>query len=74
MPDLALADLLEVSAKRLLAETNESWVSSDDVARAVDVDPEDVRLYDAWREIQRRGTMRVEGWPGGMGNPQQIGL
>lgn len=29
---------------------------------------------DAWREIQRHGTMRVEGWPSGMGNPQQIGL
>jgi hypothetical protein len=74
MPDIALADSLEVSAKRLLAETSESFVSSDDVARAIDVDPEDDRLYEAWRLIERRGIMRVEAWPGGMGNPQQIGL
>jgi len=44
------------------------------VAWAIDVDPIDVRPYDAWREIQRRGTMRVESWPGGIGIPQEIGL
>jgi hypothetical protein len=45
-----------------------------EVGCATDRDPEDVDMYDAFREIQRRGTLRIEGWPGGMGLPQSIGL
>jgi hypothetical protein len=76
MPDEALADLLETSAERLLAEKPPgSWVSPDDVAGAVGVDPQDVGLHDAWREIQKRGKLNTRGWPdSGMGIPQQIGL
>jgi hypothetical protein len=68
-----IADSLEVSAKRLLAETSEEWVPGDDVARAVDLNPDDPDAYHAFRLIQKRGTLRLETWQGGMGLPQHVG-
>jgi len=73
--DEALAHSLELTAKELLPNAPEGWMSGDDLARALDVGPEDLRLPDAWREVQKRGVLRVEGWPDdGKGNPQRISL
>lgn len=60
VPDSALADELTAVAERLLNATEDSFIDGDDVARAIDRDPEDIAVYNAFREIERRGTLTVE--------------
>jgi hypothetical protein len=74
MPDSALADQLTEVAERLLNATSETYVDGDDVAREAGYDPEDVGLYEAFREIERRGTLKVDGWRGAVNLPGFVGL
>jgi hypothetical protein len=73
MADLGpIADQLEVSAERLVDGSEDDWVSGDDVARAIDMNPEDGDVYGAFRVIQKRGRLRVEVWPEGKGLPLRV--
>jgi hypothetical protein len=74
MPDNALANQLAVEAERMLNATSETYISGDDVARAIGRDPEEAAVHDAFREIERRGTLKLDGWRGGMGLPAFVGL
>jgi hypothetical protein len=74
MPDAALADQLTVEAERLLSATSETYIDGNDVAKAIGRDPDDADVYDAFREIERRGTLKLEAWGGGMGLPHLVGL
>jgi hypothetical protein len=74
MPDAALANQLTVEAERLLSATSETYIDGDDVAKTIGRDPDDADVYDAFREIERRGTLKLEAWGGGMGLPHLVGL
>jgi hypothetical protein len=74
VPDVALANQLTVEAERLLNAASESYIDGDDVARAIGRDPEDADVYHAFREVERRGTLKLDGWGGGMGLPHFVGL
>ncbi len=74
VPDAVLANELTVEAERMLSSTSETFVDGDDVTRGIGRDPEDVGVYHAFREIERRGTLKLEGWRGGMGLPAFVGL
>ncbi len=74
MPDAALANELAVEAERMLAATAHNYVDGRDVASAIGRDSEDVDVYHAFREIERRGTLKLEAWRGGMGLPAFVGL
>jgi len=70
MPDSALADLLTETAERLLNSIDGNFVEGDNVAREAG----DAAVYHAFREIERRGMLRLEAWEGGMGLPRMISL
>jgi hypothetical protein len=74
VPDSALADALTDAAERLLNATDGSFIAGGDVAREIGRDPKDPAVYHAFREVQRRGTLRLEAWEGGMGLPRMVGL
>ncbi|MGO9559056.1 MAG: hypothetical protein ACLPYW_08215 [Acidimicrobiales bacterium] len=74
MPDSALADLLTETAERLLNAIDGNFVEGDDVAREAGREVGDAAVYHAFREIERRGTLRLEAWEGGMGLPRMIAL
>ncbi len=74
MPDAALADELTNAATRLLNATDGNWVDAADVAREIGRDANDPAVYKAFREIERRGTLRLQAWTGGMGLPRMVGL
>jgi hypothetical protein len=74
MPDSVLANQLTVEAERMLNATSKTYVDGDDVARAVGRDPKDADVHQAFREVERRGTLKLEGWRGGMGLPAFVGL
>jgi hypothetical protein len=74
MPDAALANELTAEAERMLNSTSGSHVDAQDVARGIGRDPNDSDVYHAFREIERRGTLKLEAWRGGMGLPAFVGL
>lgn len=74
MPDSELADQLTTAAERLLNATDGSFVTGSEVAQEIDRDPNDPAVYYAFREVQRRGTLRLDSWEGGMGLPRMVGL
>lgn len=74
MPNAALANELAVEAERMLAATAHSYVDGEDLARAIGREPEDVDVYHAFREVERQGRLKIEGWRGGMGLPAFVGL
>lgn len=74
VPDAALADHLTESAERLLHATDCGYIEGADIARAVGRNPREPAVHHAFREIERRGTLRLEAWEGGMGLPQIIAL
>ncbi|HEY4916778.1 MAG TPA: hypothetical protein VIH92_07695 [Solirubrobacteraceae bacterium] len=73
MPDAALANQLTVEAERLLNATSHNYIDGDDVARAVGRDPQDADVYLAFREVQRRDSLKLDAWGGGMGLPHIVG-
>jgi hypothetical protein len=74
MPDAALANQLTVEAERLLSATSENYIDGGDVAKAIGRDPKDADVYRAFREIERRGTLKLDAWRGNMELPAFVGL
>jgi hypothetical protein len=74
MPDSALADLLTETAERLVNATDGNFVEGDDVVREAGREAGDPAVYHAFREVERRGTLRLEAWGGDMGLPHMIAL
>jgi hypothetical protein len=75
MPDIALANnQLTVEAERMLSATSETYIDGEDVARAIGRNPADAAVRDAFREVERQGRLKIEGWRGGMGLPAFVGL
>jgi hypothetical protein len=74
MPDAALANQLTVEAERLLNATSHNYIDGDDVAAAIGRDPKDPDVYNAFREIDRRGTLKLDAWRGNMELPALVGL
>jgi hypothetical protein len=74
MPNAALADELTQAAEQLLETTDDNFITGNEVARKAGCNPDDPSVYKAFREIERRGTLRLEAWEGGMGLPRMIGL
>lgn len=73
MPNDDLANQITVEAERLLSATSETYIDGEDVAKAIGRDPKDAELYDAFREIERRGTLKLDSWPGNMELPACVG-
>lgn len=69
MPDDALANELAAAAERMLSAIGGTSVDAEDVAREVGRDPDDSDVRNAFKEIERRGTLKLEAWRGGMGLP-----
>ena len=69
VPDDALANELAAAAERMLSATSETSVDAEDVAREAGRDPDDSDVRNAFKEIERRGTLKLDGWRGGMGLP-----
>jgi hypothetical protein len=70
----ALANELAVEAERMLAAAAHNHVDGEDVARAIGRDPEDADVHHAFREVERQGRLKIEGWRGGMGLPAFVSL
>jgi hypothetical protein len=69
VPDDALANALATAAERMLSTISGTSVDAEDVAREIGRDPNDPDVRNAFREIERRGTLKLEAWRGGMGLP-----
>jgi len=69
MPDAELCGVLTAEAHRLIEASTSGCVDGVDVAHAIGRDPGNVDLYHAFRELERRGALDLEGWRGGMGLP-----
>lgn len=74
MPDDELVREITDVTLRLISASRSGEVDGEEVAREIGRDPEDVDLYDAFREAERRGSFEVASWAGGMGLPEMIRL
>lgn len=70
--DADLRDRLLSAARELIAASDDGSVDGEDVARSLHCDVEDPSVYSAFREIERRGDLRLEGWGGAMGLPYDV--
>jgi hypothetical protein len=53
----------------MLSATSGTFVDAEDVAREIGRDPQDSDVRNAFKEIERRGTLKLDNWRGGMGLP-----
>jgi hypothetical protein len=60
MPDDALANDLAAAAERMLSATSGTSVDAEDVAREIGRDPNDSDVRNAFKEIERRGTLKLD--------------
>jgi hypothetical protein len=74
MPDDALVLRVTEATLRLISSSRSGDVDGETVAREINHDPDDVDLYYAFREAERRGSFEVVSWAGGMGLPAMIRL
>jgi hypothetical protein len=74
MPDDELVREITDATLRLISASRSGDVQGEEVARDIGRDPDDVDLYYAFREAERRGSFEVVGWAGGMGLPLMIRL
>ncbi len=74
LADHNLVTELEEAAQGLIARTDRGAVEGDDLARAVGREPSDPDVYNAFLEIERRGTLRLGTWGGAMNLPHAIQL
>jgi hypothetical protein len=62
MPNAQLCDRLAQGARDLLAATDGNYVDGNDVALHIGVDPNGPAVYHAFRELERQGALKLEGW------------
>lgn len=74
MPDDELVRAVTDATLRLISASRSGDVEGEEVAREMGRDPDDVDLYYAFQEAERRGSFEVVSWPGGMGLPAMIRL
>ena len=72
--DHTLVTELEEAARSLIARSDRSAVEGDDLARAVRREPSDPDVYNAFLEIERRGTLTLGTWGGAMNLPHAVQL
>ena len=65
---------LEEAARGLIARSEHGAVSGDDVARAIGCDPRDAKIYEAFLEIERRGSLHLGSWGGAVHLPHAVHL
>jgi hypothetical protein len=44
------------------------------VAKLIDLDPDDADVYNGFLEIPKRGTLKLDTWPGGMKVPERVSM
>lgn len=74
MPDAELAEALTNAALRLISASQSGDVEGNDVAQEIGRDPDDIAIYNAFREVERRGDLECLAWEGGMGLPTMVRL
>jgi hypothetical protein len=74
MPDADFTDEVTQTALRMISAGRDGDVDGEDVARELGRDPDDLDVYYALREAQRRGDLECDAWRGGMGNPGFVRL
>jgi hypothetical protein len=73
MSESSLAEQLTEAAHRLLGAAHGGVVDGDAVARAIGRDPADPAVYQAFQQIQARGTLTLKAWGTGHGLPHEVG-
>ncbi len=72
--DSSVGERLLSVARELIAVSDDGYVDGDEVARHAGYDINDPSVYRAFRDIDDRGELRLEGWGGGMGLPHLVRL